>query len=166
MQGSPFKFTAETLTTRYGGPTITMGNGEEGVMYRTLSGQPVEFTINTWERKQAKKVSSYHRVFAVEIRFLLSSCNFGIAETLEVKDMGNGSYSFCYTPTAEGLLQLSIKIKDIHVRGSPFAWKVEKWNLTVQAWKTWKSSLNLVGDNTRAQYIRNLDLGLLEFQAC
>ena len=158
VQGSPFKFTAETLATRYRGSTLTMENGEEGVMYNTLCGQPVEFTINTNERKQAKGASSRHPAFVVEIPFLLSTWNFGGAETLEVKDMGNGSYSFCYAPTAEGLHQLSIKIEGSHIRGSPFEWKVEKWNLTVPPWKPWKSFLNVVGDNMRVQYIQNFDV--------
>ena len=159
VQGSPFKFTAETLATRYGGSTVTMGNGEEGVMYNTLCGQPVEFTINTKERKQAKGTSSHHLIFVVEIRLGPSSgWNLGMVKALEVKDRGNGSYSFCYTPTGVGLHQLSIKIEGSAVQGSPFEWKVERWNLMVPGWKPWKSFLNLVGDNMRVQYIQNFDV--------
>lgn len=158
VQGSPFKFTAETLATRYHGSTLTMGNGEEGVMYNTLCGQPVEFTINTKERKQAKETSTHHPIFMVQILFLLSLRNFGIVKTIEVKDRGKGCYSFCYTPTAEGLHQLSIKIEGFRMQGSPFEWNVEKWNLTVQPWRTWKSFLNLVSDNKRVQYIQNFDV--------
>ena len=158
VQGSPFKFTAETLATRYGGSTLTLGNGEEGVMYNTLCGQPVEFTIKTKERKQAKKISSQRPIFAVEIWRLPSSRNSVMTEMLEVKDRGNGSYSCSYTPTTESLHQLLIKIEGFHIQGSPFEWKVEKWNLTVQPWKTWKSFLNAVDDNMRVQYIQNFDV--------
>lgn len=158
VQGSPFKFTAETLSTRYGGSTLTMGNGEEGVMYNTLCGQPVEFTINTKERKQGKETRSHHPIFVVEIRFPLSSRNFDIAKTLEVQGRGDDSNSFCYTPTAEGLHQLSIKIEGFHMQGSPFEWKVERWNLMVPGWEPWKSFLNLVSDNMRVQYIQNFDV--------
>lgn len=77
---------------------------------------------------------------------------------LEVKDRGNGSYSCCYTPTTESLHQLLIKIEDFNIQGGPFKWKVEKWNLTVQPWKTWKSFLNAVDDNMRVQYIQNFDV--------
>lgn len=81
-----------------------------------------------------------------------------MAETLEVKDRGNGSYSCWYTPTTESLYQLLIQIEGFHIQGSPFQWKVEKWNLTVQPWKTWKSFLNAVDDNMRVQYIQNFDV--------
>ena len=76
VQGSPFKFTAESLATRYGRSTLTMGNGEEGVMYNTLCEQPVEFTINTKKCKQAKETSSHHPIFVVQIRSFLSTRNF------------------------------------------------------------------------------------------
>lgn len=158
VQGSPFKLNVEDLYTRYGASTVTMGNGEEGVMYNTLCGQPVEFTINTKEQKQAKNLNSHHNIFAVEIWFPQSSENLRVIQTLEVEDKGGGYYSFCYTPRAESLLRLAIKVRGNHVRGSPFAWKVVKWNLTVQAWKTWKSFLNLVDENRKAQYIQNIDV--------
>lgn len=158
VKGSPFRWKVEDLYTWYGTSTVTMGNGEEGVMYNTLCGQPVEFTINTQKQKHVKNHNMQHNIFAVEICFQQSPKIIRVLETVAVKDKGSGCYSFCYTPRAERLLQLSIKVGGKHIRGSPFAWKVVKWNLTVQAWETWKSFLNLVDENMKAQYIRNMDV--------
>ncbi len=158
VQGSPFKLNVEDLYKRYAASTVTMGNGKEGVIYNALCGQPVEFTINTKEKqKQAKKLVSRSAIFEVEI----CSSNLCSPKRLPVKDKGNGSYSFCYTPIEEGVDRLSIKVKGKHLQGSPFTWKVEKWNLTAPAHLThsWRSSLNLVDENMRAHYIQTIGIG-------
>ena len=161
VQGSPFKLNVEDLYKRYGASTVTMGNGEEGVMYSTLCGQPVEFTINTKKQKHAKELGSLHNIFEVEIRRgVRFSNNLLATERLTVKDKGNGCYSFCYTPT-EGVYCLSIKVEGVHLQGSPFEWYVEKWNLTspVHLSRSWKSYLNLVDENMRAQYVQSISFG-------
>ncbi|KAL9963675.1 hypothetical protein ACROYT_G027202 [Oculina patagonica] len=154
VRGSPFKLNVEDLYARYGASTVTMGNGEEGVMYNMLCGQPVEFTINTKEQQPEKTLGPRSDIFKVEI---CSSSLFS-PERLPVKNKGNGCYSFCYTPIAEGVFHLSIKVEGIHLQRRPFTWNVVKWNLTVQPWKTWKSFLNLVDENQKAQYIQNIDV--------
>ena len=157
VQGSPFKWKVEDLYTWYGASTLTMGNGEEAVMYNTLCGQPVEFTINTKEQKQAnKKLSSRQDIFKVEI---YSSWLF--LKRLPVKDKGNGSYSFCYTPISEGSYRLLITVQNLQIKGCPFVWTVEKWTLTAPAHssRSWNSLLNLIDENMRAHYIQSIPFG-------
>ena len=160
IKGSPFKLTVDKLTTRYSrSSTVTMGHGKERVMYDTLCGQLVEFTLKTKEKQQMKKHRSPHEVFEVAVNQPFS--RNAASKLLELKDEGYGRYSFCYTPLEAGLHKLQITVGGIHLQGSPFEWNVKEWNLTVQPKLSfsWKSFLNVVDENKRAQYARTISFG-------
>ena len=108
--------------------TVTMGHGSEGVMYTTLCGQPIEFTIIAKERNGKKRTEGgdiFKAFFTqqgdVNVQLIL----------LEINDCGNGTYTFCHTPNQTSHLQLSVLLMGDHVQGSPFTWPVVKWNLVI-----------------------------------
>lgn len=103
--------------------TVRMENGEEGVMYNTLSGQPVNFIINAKEHTGRRKMGTSD-VFNVLITPVEShSMNTPVNQS--VQNRGNGTYSFCHTPTQAGHYKLSVQLRNGHVKGSPFTWIVE-----------------------------------------
>lgn len=119
------------LVTSASMTTVTMENGEEGVMYNTLCGQPVKFTIISKEYNGRKKVEGGD-IFNVFVNpFALAGRSARKIMRLKVRDHENGTYSFCLALSPAGSYQLSVQLNDHHVQGSPFTWIVEKWNLEV-----------------------------------
>ncbi|XP_020627068.1 tripartite motif-containing protein 45-like isoform X4 [Orbicella faveolata] len=113
------------VCTHAASSTVTMGHGSEGVMYNTLNGQLIEFliTANDWKGSKRKEGGD---VFEVEI----STEEGEIVFNKRAKDCGNGTYSFCFTPIHENKKhQLSVKLDGCDVKGSPFTWVNEMWNL-------------------------------------
>ena len=105
--------------------TVIMGNGLEGVMYNTLCGQCVEFTVIAKGRNGRKRQEGGDRC-EVEICTQAGDVLFNYSP----KDCGNGKYTFCVTPNAKNLqYQLSVKLNGFHVKGSPYKWFNEVWNL-------------------------------------
>lgn len=132
--------------------TVTMGNGEEGVMYNTLCGQLVKFTIISKEYSGRKKVEGGD-IFTVFVKpFDLA----GRSARLKVRDHENGTYSFCLDLSAAGSYQLSVQLNDHHVQGSPFTWTVEKWNLEVFPLNGRKGqrAIKLSEENLTAEYYK------------
>ena len=114
--------------THAGSSTVTMGHGSEGVMYNTLNGQLTEFLVTAKELNGRKRAEGGD-IFEVEI----STQEGELVHNNPAKDCGNGTYSFCFTPIHGGMeYQLSVKLNGCHVRGSPFAWFNEIWNLYTQ----------------------------------
>lgn len=111
------------VVTHAGTSTVTMGHGSEGIMYNTLCGQQIEFTIIAKERN-GKKRTEGGDVFLVKC---VGGCS--LVKILNVRDCGGGTYSFSYIPQKEGQFELSVFLTGHHVQGSPFTWFVEKWNL-------------------------------------
>ena len=107
--------------------TVSMGNGQEGVMYNTLCREQIEFTITAKERNGRKQTEGGDSVLAATDLDVVSGNP--VTEFLTVSDGENGTYSFCYTPEEEGYCELSVTLNGRHVQGSPFTWSVEKWNL-------------------------------------
>ena len=105
--------------------TVTMENGPEGVMYSSLCGQPVEFSIIAKESngRRRKEGGDIFKAFVNTADPLRSQ-----VEQIPVKDCGNGTYSFCHTPMETGLFELSVQLKGSHIRESPFRWSVGDQN--------------------------------------
>ena len=97
-------------------------------MYNTLNGQLTEFLVTAKELNGRKRAEGGD-IFEVEI----STQEGELVHNNPAKDCGNGTYSFCFTPI-HGIMeyQLSVKLNGCHVRGSPFAWFNEIWNLYTQ----------------------------------
>lgn len=105
--------------------TVVMGNGLEDVMYNTLCGQRVEFTVIAKGRNGRKRQEGGDRC-EVEICTQAGDVVFSDSP----KDCGNGKYTFCVTPNAKNLqYQLSVKLNGCHIKGSPYKWFNEMWNL-------------------------------------
>ena len=114
--------------THAGASTVTMGNGQEGVMYNTLCGQPVEFTVIAKERNGRRRTGGGD-VFCVLVDHPDTQ---EITTVLTGRDSGNGTYHFSHTPGKEGWFLLSVTLNGHHVQGSPFTWVVERWSLQPQ----------------------------------
>ncbi|KAJ7392737.1 hypothetical protein OS493_010391 [Desmophyllum pertusum] len=111
--------------THAGASTVTMGHGSEGVMYNTLCGQSVEFTIIAKEQNGRKRADGGD-IFEVEICTEAAEIVFNDSS----KDCGNGTYNFCFTPYCRNMqYKLSVKLNGCHVNGSPFTWFNEIWKL-------------------------------------
>ena len=107
--------------------SVTMENGTEGVMYNSLCGQPVKFTIiakDCYGRKR-KEGGDIFNAFVRGTRRLPETQ----IKQIPVKDCGNGTYSFCPSPMETGVFELSVQLKGSHVLGSPFHWSVGGWKL-------------------------------------
>ena len=109
------------VVTHASASTVTMGHGYEGVMYNTLRGQRVEFTIIAKERNGRKRTEGGD-MFEVILQLSLE-------KQIAVKDCGNGSYMFWLTPNKAGHYEMFVLLMGHHVQGSPFTLFVEEWNL-------------------------------------
>ena len=139
------------VVTHAGTSTLTMGHGSEGVMYNTLRGQQIEFTIIAKERN-GKKRTEGGDLFTV-------SCVGGTVDRIQsVRDCGDGTYSFSYIPQQEGQFLLSVLETGHHVQRSPFTWFVGKWNLMPGiSLGGNKGQVQLSKEKLTAQYIYNDD---------
>lgn len=129
---------------------LTMGNGQEGVMYNTRCGQSVEFTITAKERSGKKWLDGGDNVLAAVCPKDAkdpATCT----EFLEVNDCGNGTYCFSYTPVEEDYFELSVELNGCPVQGSPFTWYVLKWNLEVPSSPNREGLLHLSDDGLTAE---------------
>ena len=109
------------VVTHASASTVTMGHGYEGVMYNTLRGQRVEFTIIAKERNGQKRTEGGD-MFEVILQL-------SVEKQIAVKDCGNGSYTFWLTPNKAGHYEMFVLLMGHHVQGSPFTLFVEEWNL-------------------------------------
>ncbi len=134
------------VVTHSGTSTVTMGHGSEGVMYRTLCGQPIEFTITAKEqngRKRTEGGDMFEAFFSHD----------DVKQPLKVHDCGNGAYTFCCSPKQTGQFKLSVFVMGDHVQGSPFTWIVVKWNLTSISTENKEGQVKLSEQNLMARYI-------------
>ena len=122
------KFCVVTDTVAHAGmSTVTMGHAQEGVMYNTLCGQPVEFKI-TARKESGTIITEGGDIFDVQV---YSKEAENLVASMKVRPCSeNGSYCFSHTPEKEGHYTLSVMLDDHHIQGSPFMWFVEKWKLT------------------------------------
>ncbi|PFX14018.1 tripartite motif-containing protein 45-like [Stylophora pistillata] len=126
-----------------GTSTVTMGHGSEGVMYNTLSGQRVEFTVIA-KGRNGKKREKGGDTCEVEICTQAGDVVFNDSP----KDCGNGMYTFCVTPNSTNMqYQLSVKLNGCHVKGSPGTWFNEMWNLCSDS-----NNMNLTNGSLKASH--------------
>ncbi|XP_022809987.1 uncharacterized protein LOC111347005 [Stylophora pistillata] len=124
--------------------TIMMGHGSEGIIYSTLCRQPVQFTIIAKEWNGTKRIEGGDPFTA--------SCDTGAGvKALEVKDCGDGTYIFSYTPEQEGRYKLVVQLLGRDVGGSPFTWSVKKWRLLCISGSS-QGEVLLSEENLTAQY--------------
>ncbi|XP_078379056.1 uncharacterized protein LOC144662176 isoform X2 [Oculina patagonica] len=142
------------VVTHAGASTITMGHGSEGVMYNTLCGQPIEFTIIAKGRNGQKRTEGGD--------LFVAGCTCGDDKetaVLNVRDCGDGTYTFLYTPRQEGWFELHVYVMGQAVQGSPFTWFVEKWNLMKSSSGNSEGQIQLYEGKLVAQYISISTLG-------
>jgi len=132
------------VVTHGGASAVTMGHGSEGVMYNTLCGQPIEFTIVAKERNGQKRTEGGD---------LFTACcdNGNEVKMLDVSDCGDGTYTFSYTPEHEGHHRLLVKLMGHDVVGSPFSWLVEKWRLLSISGKS-EGDIQMTEENLTASF--------------
>ena len=104
--------------------TVRMGHGEESVMYNTLRGQLIDFTLITKDLDGRRLANG-----GAKLRVCIHDVH-GKEFTPDVKDCANGWYQFTYTPLEEGPYKLAVVIDGLEVEGSPFGWNCEGWSLT------------------------------------
>ena len=135
--------------------TVTLGHGIEGLMYNTISGQPVEFivTAKEWDGRKREEGTD-----ACEVE--ISSQSGETAFSDYAKDIGNGTYSFCFTPNKlqPNEYQMSVKLNTSHVKDSPCTWITENWKLCTANsvyMNQHNYSITLDSDSLRATYRTN-----------
>ena len=98
---------------------LSMVGGEEGVLYQTFAGQPVDFKFAIVGGTSVKKAETGFMVRATVKREDQQQ-----SQDLPVRDKGDGSYFFSYQPETPGLCTLSVTVEGEIVHGSPFTWEV------------------------------------------
>ena len=132
------------VVTHASASVVAMCHGYEGVMYTTICGQPVEFTIIAKERNGQKRTEGGDH-------FTACCDNGNEVKMLDVTDCKDGTYTFSYTPEHEGQYKLVVKLMGHDVVGSPFSWLVEKWRLLSIAGNS-EGNIQLTEENLTAQY--------------
>ena len=132
--------------------TVTMENGQEGVMYNTLCGQPVKFTIIAKDRSGRKRTEGGDK-FGVTID-LVNGPTGDVTVLLppSLVACGDCYYNFYVRPAEEGNYAVSVMLNGCHVQGSPFMWFVEKWNLLPYSPGSNVGQILLSEENLTAQY--------------
>ena len=135
--------------------TVTLGHGIEGLMYNTISGQPVEFIV-TAKEWDGRKLEGGTDACEVEIRTQSGETAFSDY----AKDIGYGTYSFCFTPNKlqPYEYQMSVKLNTFHVKDSPCTWITENWKLCTANSiypNQHNYSITLGSDSLRATYRTN-----------
>ena len=135
--------------------TVTLGHGIEGLMYNTISGQPVEFivTAKEWDGRKREEGTD-----ACEVEIRSQSGETAFSDY--AKDIGNGTYSFCFTPNKlqPNEYQMSVKLNTSHVKDSPCTWITENWKLCTANSiypNQHNYSITLGSDSLRATYRTN-----------
>jgi len=100
---------------------LSMVGGEEGVLYQTLAGQPVDFMLVIKDRSDVNQPETGYVVCAS----VSHSREATLHHELPVHYNGDGSYLFSYRPETDGLCTLSVMVEGHSVCGSPLTWKVK-----------------------------------------
>ena len=106
--------------------TVSMGEGEEGVMYDPLCNQPIEFKVVAKDYHDKK-----HEEGGDVVTVVVQAPGQNDASVVdEVKDNGDGTYKFTYKPQVAGQYHMSVKLNGENVKGTPLIWNAEEWTLT------------------------------------
>ena len=101
---------------------LSMVGGEEGVLYQTLAGQPVDFMLVNKNRSDVNQPET-----GSVVRALVShSREAPLNHELPVHDNGDGSYLFSFRPETDRLCTLTVTVEGEHVCGSPLTWRVKQ----------------------------------------
>ncbi|KAL9976173.1 hypothetical protein ACROYT_G013435 [Oculina patagonica] len=95
---------------------LSMIGGEEGVMYETLAGQPVDFVLVIKDENAAENLLVHALV------------NHGSEDQQELAvkyNQDSKSYVFSYCPKKDGVCTLAVMVEVENICGSPFTWKVK-----------------------------------------
>ena len=98
---------------------LSMVGCEEGVLYQTFAGQPVDFKFAIVRGTSVKEAET-----GFMVRASVKREDQQESQDLPVHDKGNGSYFFSYQPETPGLCTLSVTVEGESVHGSPFTWEV------------------------------------------
>ena len=98
---------------------LSMVGCEEGVLYQTFAGQPVDFKFAIVRGTSVKEAET-----GFMVRASVKREDQQESQDLPVRDKGNGSYFFSYQPETPGLCTLSVTVEGESVHGSPFTWEV------------------------------------------
>ena len=144
---------------------LSMVGGEEGVLYQTLAGQPVDFLLVIKDETAINKPESGYVIHAS----ISHSREPNLNQELPVHDSGNSSYLFSYQPETDGLCSLSLTVEGENVCGGSFTWKVKPkvkdedqlspltsspehgekakgkhcWKLKLQSWNVWSFDVEI-----------------------
>ena len=94
---------------------LSMVGCEEGVLYQTFAGQPVDFKFAIVGGTSVKEAETGSMVRASVKREDQQQ-----SQDLPVRDKGDGSYFFSYQPQTPGICTLSVTVEGESVHGSPF----------------------------------------------
>ena len=100
---------------------LSMVGGEEGILYQTLAGQPVDFSLVIKDKPAGSKPLASRIVRAS----VTHSRDANLHQELPVEFLDGRSYSFSYVPDTEGVCTLSVTVEEVNVCGSPLTWKVK-----------------------------------------
>ena len=98
---------------------LSMVGGEEGVLYQTFAGQPVDFKFAIVRGTSVKEAET-----GFMVRASVKREDQQESQDLPVADKGDGLYFFSYQPQTPGLCTLSVTVEGDSVHGSPFTWEV------------------------------------------
>ena len=94
---------------------LIMVGCEEGVLYRTFAGQPVDFKLAIVGGTSVKETET-----GFMVRASVKREDQQQSQDLPVRDKGDGSYFFSYQPQTPGICTLSVTVEGESVHGSPF----------------------------------------------
>ena len=97
---------------------LSMVGGEEGVLYQTFAGQPVDFRFTIVGGTSVKEAET-----GFIVRASVKREDQQQSQDLPVRDKGDGSYFFSYQPQTPGICTLSVTVEGESVHGSPFTWE-------------------------------------------
>ena len=113
----------EMMTLAHGPDTskcvLSMVGCDEGVLYQTFAGQPVDFKFAIVDGTSVKEAET-----GFMVRASVKREDQQESQDLPVADKGDGSYFFSYQPETPGLCTLSVTVEGESVHGSPFTWEV------------------------------------------
>ena len=98
---------------------LSMVGGEEGVLYQTFAGQPVDFKFAIVGGTSVKEAET-----GFVIRASVKREDQQESQDLPVRDKGDGLYFFSYQPQTPGLRTLSVTVEGESMHASPFTWEV------------------------------------------
>ena len=98
---------------------LSMVGCEEGVLYRTFAGQPVDFKFAIVGGTSVKEAET-----GFMVRASVKREDQQESQELPTCDKGDRSYFFSYQPDTPGLCTLSVTVEGNSVHGSPFTWEV------------------------------------------